>query len=167
MAEPISKSVSTDEHHLVLFVPTIANIEAPTVAELGAAGAVDITYYLTADGWNPGGDQATATDDRHTHPQTFETPGKVSNTLDVVYVINPADPDEDEARLALPDGVEGFIVSRPAVLKETAIAAAQLFDIWEIKGGRPRRVVPEANSQWKNAQKLFVGNTAELVAAVA
>lgn len=156
MTTVIPTAVPTDENYIVQWVPTIAGANGPTVAEFNAG--VDLTYYFTPDGWNPGGDQATVADDRLTASQTFEQPGKVTDTLDVIYVTNPAVPAEDVAALTLVKDASGFIVVRKAVAHDTAIATTQKVTVMPIKCGVPRDMAPEANGVFKIAQKLFVTN---------
>lgn len=169
MAGTISQSVPTDDHLLILWVPAIANINAPKLTELAAAGVKDVTYYFTADGWVPGGDQATVTDDRLTHPQTFEQPGKITNSLDITYVINPADPTNDVARLAFATNAIGFFVARPAVPHDQVKAVGDFVEVWPAKFGKSRRVQAAANDTWKNTQKVFITGPVsdDLVALVA
>ena len=82
----LPKSVPADGALKVAWVPTIANSAAQTVAELTGAGVIDISCYLTPDGFTPGGDEATVADDRLCSTRTFEQPGRSTDTLDVQYV---------------------------------------------------------------------------------
>lgn len=154
MTTTIPTAVPTDENYLVKFVPTIAGANGPTVSEMNAG--TDITYSFTADGWNPGGDQATVADDRLTSPSTFEQPGKVTDTLDVVYVTNPAVPADDVAATTLAKDVVGFVVVRKGIAHDTAIATSQKVTVYPIKCGVQRDLPPEANNVFKVGQKLFV-----------
>ena len=156
MTTTIPTAVPTDENYLVQWVPTIAGAAGPTVAEFNAG--VDITFYFTPDGWKPGGDQATVKDERLASSQSFEQPGKETNSLEVVYVTNPLVPAENVAAVTLAKGTSGYIVVRKAVAHDTAIATTHKVDVWPVKAGVQRDVAPEANGVFKIAQKLFVTN---------
>jgi hypothetical protein len=160
----ISTSVPTDGNYIAQWIPAISGPNGCTVAEWNAGK--DLTYYFTPDGWTPGGDQATVTDDRLTAPQVFEQPGKVTDTLDTVYVINPQSPTDDVAELTLIQNVAGFIGVRKAMPHDTAVAAAQKVTIYPIKCGVQRDLTPEANGVFKKAQKQFITNNVRREVAV-
>lgn len=154
----ISTSVPTDGNYHVRFLPTIAGNAGPTLAEWNAG--IDLTTYFTADGWTPGGSQATVTDDRLTAPQSFEQPGKATDTLDVIYVTNPTSASDDVAALTLVQNATGFIVDRVGIPHDTAAAATtQKVTVRPIKAGVQWDVPPEANGIFKISQKLFITNT--------
>lgn len=158
-------SVPTEGMLEVRWLDAIAGANGPTVAEWAAGD--DITYYLTADGWTPGGDQATVTDDRLTNPTTFEQPGKVSDSLDVVYITNPATPADDVAALTLTQNAKGFVVARKAVLYGATGATTQKVTVYPVTCGVQRELPPEANGVFKIGQKLFVTNAVRRNVAIA
>lgn len=148
-------SVPVDGNTRIDFVPAIANTASPTLAELNAGEA--ISKYFTGDGWATGGDQATIADDRMSEPQTFEQPGRESNTLTTRYVFNKAVPAEDEARLALTQNTIGYFVRRGQMDRDAAWAAEQILDeVWPVKTGVQRVLPPEANAVDRIEQRHFV-----------
>lgn len=150
-----SVSVPTDDHDLILFVPDA--VENPlSVSALGGASVVPLTYYFTADGFAPSYDQAKGTDDRWTDPQSGETLGKTSGSLDITYVINLASPENDVARLTLATGVSGTIIERPGVPHGDALAVGQHVNRWRIDAGVQQLVQPETNAPWKCKQTVAV-----------
>lgn len=156
--ESVAPGVVTDGTGLVLFVPAIADVNAPTIAELTASGVIPITYSLTPDGFSHKTTTATSTSGRWTLEQALETEGKITDSVEVTYVTTEDD-DVDIARVALQRGTEGFIVKRIAVRNEVAIAAGQIVTVLPIRAGVQRDVVPAENEEWKIIQKLLVTST--------
>lgn len=161
-------STPSDGNVAAWFVPAIADTSAPTVTELSAASIVDLSCYLTGDGLNLTSDQATITDERLCSTQTFEVPGRKTNTAEVTYIDNtnsPHETDSNKAAETLVEGARGYIVTRRGVPYETPVEAAQKVSVWPIEAGEPREVAPEANSVIRSIQKLFVtGNVHQKVA---
>lgn len=149
-------STNADGNVKVLWVPAISNPAAPTVAELTAVGVKDLSCYLTSDGWTPGLDEATISDDRLCDTQTYEKPGRSSRSLALKYIENPTDPTNDVAFVTLVPGSTGNFVIRKGLPYTTAIAAAQKVDVWPVQLGQQDSQPPEANSVLKAAQKAFV-----------
>lgn len=152
----IPPAVDQDGTFTVLFVPEAGFVDhfSPTAAELNAATAIDLTYSLTTTGYNRTTSQATDTDERLTLADVLETPGRVTEGLEVQYVHGSAD---DVADPVLQNGVKGYIVDRRAVPIEDAFAAAQAdIDIIPVTVGQPRKDNPTANGKWTKTTKLFV-----------
>lgn len=160
-------STPADGNVKVAFVPTIADPAAPTTAELTAAGVVDLSCYLTADGWTPGLDEQTITDDRLCSTQTFEQPGRAARSLTVKYIENPGSATDNKAYTTLVPGTSGYFVQRRGKPFDTAFAAADVVDVWPVTAGKYDPQPPEANSVLKVAQKMFVTGTVEQNVAVA
>jgi hypothetical protein len=159
-------SVPADGNLKVAFVPAIANQAAPVVAELTGASVIDLSCYLTADGFTPGGDEQVISDDRLCSTATFEQPGRFSDTLDVTYV--HGDTTDNAAYETLSHLTTGFVVARWAKPYDTAFAAADVVDVYPITCGKQAKQPPEANSVLRCAQKLFVtGPVARDVAVAA
>lgn len=159
-------STPADGNVRVAFVPTIADTAAPTSAELSAAGAVDLSCYLTGDGFNPGLDEAVVADDRLCSTDTFEQPGRKQRNLSVTYIDNTNSTDPNEAAETLIPGSEGFIVKRSGLAYTTAFAAAQTVEVWPVKAGQYQPLPPEANSVLRRTQKLFVTGQVQIDVAV-
>lgn len=152
-------STPADGNVKVAFVETLADPANPTTSELTAVGVVDLSCYLTADGWTPGLDEQVITDDRLCSVQTFEQPGRSSRTLSIKYVENPTSATDNKAYTTLAPGTQGFLVQRRGVAHDGAFAAADKVDVWPITAGQYDPQPPEANSVLKVSQKAFVTGT--------
>lgn len=152
--EEVAPGRASDGAGLVLFVPTIVNPGAPTVAELTAGTVVPLTYSLVPDGFRHETTENTIPSGRYTLKQVLELAGTVSDTLEVQYVYTGTD--ADVARTALTPGVQGFIVHRLGVANETAPAADQIVDVIPITAGLQRKVAPTANTELARVQKLYI-----------
>lgn len=160
-------STPADGNVKIAFVSTLADPAAPTVTELTAVGVVDLSCYLTADGWTPGLDEQVVTDDRLCSVQTFEQPGRSSRTLTIKYVENPGSATDNKAFDTLAPGTSGYLVERRGVAQATAFAAADVVNVWPIKAGQYDPQPPEANSVLKVQQKAFVTGTVQMAKDVA
>lgn len=151
MAEEIvPPGQASDGRGLVLFVPAIANTLAPTVAELTATGVEKLTYSLVPDGFRHETTENTISTGRYTLKQVLETPGTITDTLEVQYVTG------SPAQDALAEGATGYIVHRLGVLNEIEPAADQEVDIIPVRAGVQRKVAPTANTELQRVQKLFI-----------
>lgn len=149
-------STPADGNVKVAWVPAIADTSAPTVTELTAAGVVDLSCYLTADGYTPASEQATISDDRLCDTATYEQPGRESNTLDVIYIDNSNTTDPNAAYETLVPGTTGYIVVRRGKAFDAAFAANDQVSVTPVKCGVQVDLPPEANSVLRCGQKLFV-----------
>ena len=147
---PIPVSMPSDGTLRVTFVAAYDGLVSTVSA------GTDLSCYLTQDGWNPGTEEATVVDSRLCSKQDFEQPGRVSESLEIGYVFNTLDADEDEARTTLTRGTVGFLVVRWGHEYETAYAADQQVDVYPIKTGVARKMPPEQNSVHKIMQKCFI-----------
>jgi hypothetical protein len=148
-----------DGNEKVLLVPAIANTAAPTVAELTAPGVVDISCYLTGDGWSPSLSEQVISDERKCSKQTFEQPGRSQRGLDVVYIDNTNAPNaatDNKAKETLVPGVAQYVVVRRGKDFEAAIAAADKVSVSPIKAGQYNEMPGAANEVLKIGQKLFI-----------
>lgn len=158
---PSIPSSPVDGNVRVAFVPALADPAAPTVAELTAVGAFDVSCYLTGDGWADGGDQATIADDRLCDRESYTRPGRKSNTLTIRYVHNPDDLTNDRARVQLPEGTRGYFVRRNGPAYEQALAAGDLVEVWPVQLGVQRVMAAEANSVFRVEQPTFITGPVE------
>lgn len=164
MTQPAS--VPADGALKVAWVPTIADTDNPTVAELTAGGVVDLSCYLAAGGFTPGTDEQVITDDRLCSRQTFERPGRYTDSLELMYVHNPDSPGNNVAYTTLTYLTTGYIVTRWGVAYETAFTAGDIVDVIPAQAGIQRKSPPEANSVLKVAQKIFITGAVERDAVV-
>lgn len=167
MTAPIS--ILGDGNVKVSWVTTITNQAAPAITELNATSSVDLSCYLTADGLTTGSDEQGVTDDRLCSTQTYEKPGRFSDTLELMYVYQPQVPAaaDNKAFFTLVQLTSGFIVIRWGKAYTSAYAAADRVNIYPSQCGVQREQPPEANSVLKIAQKIWVsGQVRRNVAAV-
>lgn len=161
-------STPADGNVKVVWVPTLTAPEAPTVAELSGGTVIDLSCYLTADGFTPGLDEQTIEDERLCDTETFEQPGRSSRTLEIVYIDNSNNTGLDnEALETLVPGTTGYFVVRRGKAYDDAFAAADKVDVWPLTAGQYSDQPPEANSVLKVGQKMFVTAKVRLRTAVA
>lgn len=137
----------------VAYVPTIATPTAPTVVEVTAAGALDVSFFFTAGNFKPGGDQARGEDRRVGSKQTFEVLGREKPTIaDLEYIIDPqaaAATPTNKAMELFQAGVSGFFVVRYGLDAElTDFLAAQKVDVWPITLGAQFKVELADNDEF-------------------
>lgn len=152
-------SLPSDGNLKVVWVPAIADPAAPSAAVLNAATSIDLSCYLTADGFTTGGDEEGITDDRLCSRQTFERPGRFSDTLELMYVYLPqsaANATDNKAFDTLKHLTNGFIVTRWGKDYASAFIATDKVDVIPVQMGRQMKAAPEANSVLKVAQRTFV-----------
>lgn len=159
-----------DGNVLVKLVPAIADTSAPTLVELNAAGAVDISCYLTGGGYRPSLSEQVITDERLCTTQTYEQKGRSQRGLDVEYINNTNSPDAatfNKAYDTLVPGSKHFLVVRTGLPYEDALAATQKVTIYPVTAGEYNDMPPEANSVLKTGQKLFVTGKVQVAVAIA
>lgn len=148
----------------VSWVPTIASIAAPTVAELTAGTALE--SLLTPDGLM-GFEPTTAEVDVSALDSTFDTvaPGraqfsgcglrlKKQGASDAVYA-------------ALVREAAGYVVVRRDIAADTAWTAAQKVEVYPATLGETRNLAPEKNSVQKYEVPVMVTSSPSLRAVVA
>lgn len=147
-----------DGNVAVWLAPAIADTTKPKLTELGAT-AVDISCYLTSDGYTTSLDQQVVADERLCSVETFEQPGRVTRSLDVIYIDNTNSPNEstsNKAKDTLVPGSVHYVVVRRGKAFDTPLAAGDKVTITPVKAGEYNQMPPEANSMLKTGQKLFV-----------
>lgn len=166
MPEPTS--VFADGNVKIAWVPTIANPAAPTATELNAG--FDLSCYLTADGYTPGGDTATVTDDRLCSRQTFSKPGRRSETLTIGYVYQGQEDAaaDNEAFDTLKNLTTGYFVERWGADYEPDFATGDIVNVKPAQLDEQMEAPPEANSVLRINQNVFItGEVQRGVAVVA
>lgn len=153
-------STPADGNSLVKLVPAIADTSAPKIAtELNAAGAVDISCYLTGGGYKPSLSEQVITDERLCTTQTYEQKGRSQRGLEVEYIDNTNSPNAttfNKAKDTLIPGSSHFLVVRTGMPSEAPLAAGQKVTVYPVTAGEYNDLPPEANSVLKTGQKLFV-----------
>ena len=124
----------------VAFVPTIAGA-APTVAEVTAVGALDLSCFLTAEGWSPSVDTAKGNPPRRLcTTKQYEQFGSTTYSLaDLSYVVNPQGAAASNGLLAyekLTPGTSGYFVARYGLNSRTVdFASGQFVEVWPVTLG--------------------------------
>lgn len=169
MATPTS--IPADGNVKAAFVATIADPTAPTASELTAAGVVDLSLYLTGDGFQPATDQGAVTDPRFASVQVFEQPGRETDTLQLMYVYQGQSiaATDNKAHSTLAKNTTGYVVMRWGGDYSAAFAASDVVDVWPVKCGVQMKMAPEGQGTdvLKISQKMFVTDTVQRDVTVA
>lgn len=170
MSQSIPVGVPSDGMVKIAFAPAIADPNVPSIAELGAATAVeDISCWLTAFGTTA--EEATREVRRICSKQTFTDYGTISYGVDdLVYVYDAQNPasETNEVYAALVPGTTGFLVLAWGKDAEEDWAPGDIVDVYPVRLGAQRKQTPEANSELTVAQKPYVtGNVVSDVPLVA
>lgn len=170
MAEAFLPATPADGNMLVLILPEVEDLHAITLAEATAAGAVDISCYLTGGGYTPSLDEQVVSDERLCDRQTRESPGRHSRGLDLTYIDNTNAVDSVDINKAVETLIPGsrhVIFVRRGLPFEEPVAAGQTYSAYRVTPGQYNEMPPESNSVLKVSQKQFVAGSAirEKVAA--
>lgn len=150
----------SDGRALVLWVPAIENPGEPTVEELTATGVIDLTYQLFGDGFDHQTEVTKFDTTRYTLEQILEQEGTIKDTITLRYPYMGTE--EDEVRVGLARGTEGFIVERLATPNETEVAADQLLSIVApARAGLQRDIPRTANTEIGKVQDILVTGRVE------
>lgn len=135
----------------VSWVPTIASQSAPTNAEVIAAGSLDVSCYLSSEGWSPSIDSAKGTAPRRLCSRViYEQFGNTTYSLaDLMYVYGPqgaALSDPMKAYEKLIPGTAGFFVARLGLDGTTVdYAVGQFVEVWPVRLGERLNVFDAAD----------------------
>ena len=154
MTQP--SSVTFDGTDLVLWVPSIEDINNPLGAELQDPSVVDLSCYFSDTGWAPTLTEAAVTDNRLCSKVDFGRPGRKAYAFPLLYVFNPDVPADDEARLTLTELSEGFFVERPAVAYDEPLAAGDLVKVYAVVLGAQHEAGRTANGPWLIQQQAYL-----------
>ncbi|MEU3255862.1 hypothetical protein [Streptomyces sp. NPDC006997] len=148
----------------VAWASSIANIQAPTVAEL-TAGA-DYTKRITPDGLKL--DPTTADVDTSSLASKFDTTtvGRVGFATELTFKRGDT-PGDDAPYTTLKYGVSGFLAVRRGIDYTTAWAAGQKVEVYPITCGEPQNIAPAANEVMKFMSPMKVTDTPATAATVA
>jgi hypothetical protein len=149
-------AVPADGNLRVAYVAAIADPEFPQLAELNAVTTVDISCYITGEGFQPTLEEQVINDERLCSRATFEQPGRWQKQMTVSYVYNPTSPGDNLAYDTLTYLATGFVVARWGVPYEQAWADGDLLDVYPVKAGKQMKNTPAANSMLTVTQKLFI-----------
>jgi hypothetical protein len=146
------------------FVLTIANVSAPTAAELNAG--VDLQEYITKDGLGIAPEQAAVDNTALASRDETEDAGTVKYSIELT-VKRKDEAAEDIGWNTLTDRTLGYLVVRRNLPHETAYAAGQRVEVYPVRCGRPNMQPPELNAAQRFMSKLFNHTTADPDALVA
>ncbi len=148
----------------VAWLSTVANLNAPTVAEL-TAGA-DYTKRITPDGLKL--DPSTADVDTSSLASTFDTKtvGRVGFDTELTFKRGD-NPTDDAPFSTLKYGVSGYLAVRRGVAYTTAWTVGQKVEIYPITCGEPQNSSPAANEVMKFVSPMKVTDTPATAATVA
>ncbi|WP_223690110.1 phage tail tube protein [Leifsonia poae] len=107
----------------IWWVPSIADVLAPKVTEIGGTGAFRVTYSFTNDGWSIAGSQTKTKDERLTLKQPLESLGATDVALNTLKYVESSQ--AGSANVVLLEGTAGFFVERRGIPNKTLAAAAQ------------------------------------------
>lgn len=131
MTVVIPASITAQGNVKVAWVPAIAGA-SPTVVEVTAVGAVDLSCFLMPDWGGITADQNKGEDRRFCSTESFDRLGTVKRSIaDLVYTYLPQTVGTDPANkvyTTLAAGTTGFLLIRYGLPVATAFAASQKVD---------------------------------------
>lgn len=142
----------TDGFTRVAFVLTIANIAAPTVAELNAGTLLhDVMTPDGLVGYQP--DTADVPNSKFSSTFDTVTVGRVSFSGTLLRLCKQ---DTDPIFTAMAYGTVGFDVIRRSVLVGTAWTSTQKVEVYPVTCGERKRLDPEPNTleRWESPRKI-------------
>lgn len=156
--------IVSDGRTRVYWVGTIANQNAPTVAELNAG--ISLQGTITADGLM-GLQPETASVDTSSLASTFSTAVNGRTSFSNTRVRLKKQSGTDTIFTTLTRDTAGFLAVRRSVLESTAWASAQGVEVYPVICGEVARVDPEPNTVERYEVPLTVTGPPSLRAAVA
>lgn len=156
--------VINDGKTRVYWVDTIADISAPTVAELNAGD--DLTERITPDGLNVPSE--TADVDNSSLASTFTTnrAGRRSFSPEVTFKRGD-NPTDDLPWTTLTYQTQGYLVVRRILLYTTAWAAAQECEVYPVECGERNTIPPAPNEVAKFTSQMKLRDEPDTSAVVA
>lgn len=148
----------------VAYVPSIANIAAPTTAELNAG--ILLQSVMTPDGLT-GFEATTADVDNSALNSTFSTVTIGRDSFSGTKLTFKKQATGDTTYATLLRGVQGFIVVRRYIAETTAWTSTQIVEVFPVIFGQTRNLAPTANSVTKWEVDTKITATPNIRAAVA
>lgn len=146
------------------FAPSVANISAPTVDELGAG--VDLECLVTAGGFQPTVDEEVVQVAKLCETSNSEAPGRATHQI-TLTLVRQVEEDEDIAWNTLHRGTAGFLVVRYGVDHSTPWQAGDRVVVYPVTCGERRQMAPEANGATQFQSQMYVTSQPDLDAVVA
>lgn len=169
MAGIVEKVTASLEDGMVktVFVTTIANMAAPTVTEL-TTGALDLSMWLTGDGFQATHDQQMIDDDREGAAEVGQIPGQETWTDTLLRVIDNINRKDGKAAdvpntavETLTKGKTGYIVRRRGLPSTEPFAAGQKVSVLPVTIGIKTPVAHAANQRQLSQIKFSVSPGAQ------
>jgi len=163
-------STPADGNIKTVLVPAVADLTAPTVAELTAEGAIDISCYLTRGGFALTVDQQPITDERECDTIVRQAPGTVNPSLEITGIDNTNTEfaaTANELAEALAENSTWVAVRRRGKAFDDDFEADDVVSVTSFRAGIRREVPAESNSVLRSAWTAFVDGfepVAEVVA---
>ena len=134
----------------VVVVPALADPSKPLLSELTAETVLDISCYLTADGWPLTTGQDSIADERLCSSQTYDIPGRKTSDNKTLTVIDNTNTElEDTANKAvetLYEGATGYFVVRRGLDYDVDFKEGQKVSVYPFRCGEKQYVANEANT---------------------
>ena len=159
-----------DGNFAVWVLPTVADLDNPTVAEFAAATLVDISCYIAAGGYADQLDQASISDERLCDTFVAELPGRVTPSLEITFIDNTnstLEEDFNKAVESLAPGSTYVIANRRGKAFNLPPIGGDKINLRRVIGGIHNPLPPEANSVTKSSAKQFVQEMRQNVELVA
>jgi hypothetical protein len=150
----------------VTYVPSIANISAPTVAELTGGSAVDLQCLITADGLNITGETASVDNTALCSENDTQDAGSVSYQLELTCKRKDSTV-EDVAWNTLTYKTAGYLVVRRDKPQADPYVATDDVEVYSIRCGEPIMQPPERNTPQTFVVTLFNHSSVDTRAVVA
>lgn len=147
---------SAEGNITTIWVPTIANIKAPTLTELNAG--TDISNYVMLGGWSFEPSQDTVSDQRENTVQDFGAPGRKSAgdiSIEVIDNTNTEHEEQNEAVTLMHEGASGYIVRRRGMATDAPLAERQKLTVVSVTCGEKQVINPDANTMIRSKIPLF------------
>ena len=147
---------SADGNITTLWVPTIKDIKAPTMAELEAG--TDISNYVMLGGWSFDPSQDAVSDQRENVVQDFGAPGRKSVgdiSIEVIDNTNTEHQEQNEAVTLMHEGASGYIVRRRGMATDTPLAVGQKLTVVSVICGEKQVINPDASTMIRSKIPLF------------
>jgi|SRR6267142_3769987 len=148
----------------VTFVPSIANIAAPTTAELAAGTALEC--LITADGLEIKTDEGVIEIPKLCETSMSQAPGRTTHGV-TLTMVRQTTLGLDYAWTVLLRNTIGFLVIRLALPYTTAYASAQKVIVYPGRVGERRLQKPEMNGATKSVSQWYVSSQPNLDATIA
>jgi len=175
MTEPLRPSATkTHGRENWLFIPALADKAAPTVAEITAAGGLDITRIVFADSGQPSQSTNRVNAQRRLgDTTTSEFIGDTSYTGgDITYALDPQAAAGAEGKKLwelIPEGTTGYLVRRLGIARDVTPAAGQFVDVFPVEFGpsMPTKVGDAESAEAAAMATFAVTDKPEFVVAIA